>query len=91
MLVSLFSKRYEVVPSILLFELFLFYPKIETICQEGGGQVSSPQLAERFRVPIGYACQVLRRPEEKGLLERQHRQYPSNLITGPILGGQVIW
>ena len=51
------------------------------------GEVSSPELAERFRVPIGHAYQVLRRLEEKGLLERQHRQYRSNLITGPILGG----
>ena len=38
MLVSLSSKRHEVVPSILLSDLFLFYAEIETICQEGGGK-----------------------------------------------------
>ena len=37
------------------------------------GKVSSPQMTERFRVPIGPAYQVLHRLEEKGLLERQHR------------------
>jgi len=41
------------------------------------GEVSSSQLAKRFRVSIGHAYQVLRRLEEKGLLERQHRQYRS--------------
>ncbi len=33
MLVSLFSERYEVVPSILLFDLFFLYGKIKTICK----------------------------------------------------------
>ncbi len=38
MLVSLFSERYEVVPSILLFDLFFLYGKIETICREDRGK-----------------------------------------------------
>jgi len=34
----LFGKRYEVVPFILLFDLFLFYAKIETICKVKRGK-----------------------------------------------------
>ena len=35
MLVSLFSKGYRVIFLTFLFDLFLFYAKIETICKEG--------------------------------------------------------
>jgi len=38
MLVSLFSKGYEVIPFVYLFDLFLFYAKIEIICKVKRGK-----------------------------------------------------
>jgi len=38
-------------------------------------EVSSSEVAERFGVRIDHAYQVLRRLEQKGLLERTTRQY----------------
>ena len=39
------------------------------------GEVSSSEVAERFGVRIDHAYQVLRRLEQKGLLERNTREY----------------
>ena len=51
MLVSPFSERYEVLPSILLFDLFLLYGKIKTICK---GPVTLTTRISRGNIPEAF-------------------------------------
>lgn len=47
------------------------------------GSVTSGEVAERFNVPVPFAHQVLRRLEDRGILERQGGPYRYSFELSP--------